>query len=908
MGKVIRKMQSMNWWSKTTLVLLLTLATSAGIMPRGAEASVAPVNAWPATPQIVSNAATGTVTGTVTVGAGTNRVMLVVVGAEYTATPATQPITVNYGGQPVIQLQNNFAGPNTIWLGFINEAGLAKATSTTLSVTNGNTTNLTAMYASAAVFSGVDQTVPISGSNSVSSGATAVTLMNLPPINVKGTTTPSTNTALSFYISNWNLQLQTVDPAYTQTQQYSVGTNFYMAFNTITTPPTSLITSAPAVQTTGTAALGSAVSVGLVPAGVTGIGAVGTCSACHGYPPVDNSTRNGATGTFPGSHNKHTGTGTNQYGFLCTRCHVDNRTFNHQTGTINMASPYINGDTGATYGKGTSFAVSNAAFSGNTCSNTYCHSNGTGGTNNTPSDPRGIVANTSPTWGTSTGNNFATNCSTACHNGRPAYTSYTGATVINGSKANSHQATTHSQQTCDVCHYSVSTPDSGVTYTTYSSHNNRVYSLKTSLGYSYGSRGGTCATPGCHGQARWGGKLGCVNCHNQNITRTKGRPNEIIPSIVAEFANTWSHKRTAGGTVTDADCIVCHLEGDSTTGKVSATYHQNGNIDLRDPDGATTEAAITNMSGAAFTFARFTTTFVAGSRTTTGNTSNNIDNVITQKFCLKCHDANGATNTGSRVGGAATSQYKPFNTTITGASYVTPLSAGVAGGVVDVDTQFATTNSSFHPVKGAQNNSYAQGTKMVAPFGVTKTNGTPSNGVVITCFDCHNVVGNPLTQRTVTAHGNAVTLRGVPAVSGTPASTNGVTLCRLCHNGYYGGTANSHSTGSAFNTSTDSGMTAYVNYGCNICHSSGFTTAVPRPIRGQDTHGSNALGTVGTLITATNRWATDATPIAFIRNRQVLPNQQPKQIGARTFTPSCMGGSTNPCSQGTQTYAPGGVY
>src|SRR5512138_190371 len=316
MGKIIRmKTQGMSWWIKTTLVLLLTLGTTVFMyqglfMPQGAEASVAALNAWPATPQIVSNAATGTVTGTVTVGAGTNRVMLVVVGAEYTASPASQPITVTFGGQPVTQLQNNFAGPQTIWLGFLNEAGLAKASGTTLSVTNGNTTNLTAMYASAAIYSGVEQTNPISGSNSVSSGATAVTTMNMPFFNVKGA---AGNTALSFYVSNRNLQASTPDAAYTENVEY-LGTNFYLAFNTITTAPAALITSAPAV-TTATASLGAAVGVGLVPTGVTTVGVIANCSECHGNPPVDGTARNVPSGQFQGSHSKHTNAGASQYAY-----------------------------------------------------------------------------------------------------------------------------------------------------------------------------------------------------------------------------------------------------------------------------------------------------------------------------------------------------------------------------------------------------------------------------------------------------------------------------------------------------------------------------------------------------------------------------------------------------------------
>jgi hypothetical protein len=184
-----------------------------------------------------------------------------------------------------------------------------------------------------------------------------------------------------------------------------------------------------------------------------------------------------------------------------------------------------------------------------------------------------------------------------------------------------------------------------------------------------------------------------------------------LDNVVAEFnpggtSNGWSHKRSGSYSVTNADCIVCHLEGDSTSQKTSAK-HADGNIDLRDPDGLTSEAPITNISNGIFTFQKFSMSFAPGSRTTNGHLSDtDIANVITQKFCIKCHDSNGATNPGARVGGAVTSQYKPFNTTISGAGYVTPLSAGVAGGVVDVDTQLATINTSRHPVKGPRSAGY----------------------------------------------------------------------------------------------------------------------------------------------------------------------------------------------------------
>jgi predicted CxxxxCH...CXXCH cytochrome family protein len=483
-------------------------------------------------------------------------------------------------------------------------------------------------------------------------------------------------------------------------------------------------------------------------------------------------------------------------------------------------------------------------------------------------------------------------------------------------KMNSHSE--HSSKTCDICHNAVTTDGTTIADTTL--HNNGAYNLlaKAPATFTYNfvaATGGTCSTVSCHGNANWGASdFDCVSCHSVTQGITVG-PNAggTRDAVSLEFANAWSHKRSAGGVVTKYDCCVCHLEGDSATGSRSVK-HADGYIDLRDPDGSTTEAAIKNIAGTAdYRFGKFSTSYAAGSRTSTGHTAENTDNIITQNFCLHCHDSNGATNTGAQVSGGT--QYKPFNTTIAGAGYVTPLSAGVAGGVVDVKTQLSTLNRSWHPVLGPKNRDFPTAVRMNDPYkatGTRGTSGTLSQGVVLNCFDCHNVSGaSPLTTRTVAAHGNAETIRGIATVSGTPSAANSVTLCQVCHAGY---TVSPHGTGSAWVTGNNGGMTVYAQYGCNICHSSGFTTVVPRPIRAQDTHGSNTLGTVGTLLTTTGRWLTDPTPVAFIRNRQVLPRHAPLAMAAQGSNPAwaggtqCMGGNVAPCSQGTQTYTVGGTY
>lgn len=143
-------------------------------------------------------------------------------------------------------------------------------------------------------------------------------------------------------------------------------------------------------------------NLGNTSGGVTGsatpvagpISNITSCNGCHGYTTTfaDGTARNVPVGQFQGSHNNHVISD----GIVCSTCHVAPATttsadFNHANGTLAMASP-INGDAGATYSKGSSIAITNAAFSGGTCSSTKCH---------------GTI---SPAWGNNTNNNVCTKC------------------------------------------------------------------------------------------------------------------------------------------------------------------------------------------------------------------------------------------------------------------------------------------------------------------------------------------------------------------------------------------------------------------------------------------------------------------------------------------------------------------
>ncbi|MBI5632334.1 MAG: CxxxxCH/CxxCH domain-containing protein [Nitrospirae bacterium] len=149
-----------------------------------------------------------------------------------------------------------------------------------------------------------------------------------------------------------------------------------------------------------------------------------------------------------------------------------------------------------------SFAPGNGYSS---CSNTYCHSNGTS------ISTGAIPANTTPNWGSGS---LACN---SCHGYAPAYD--------NGSpKANSHGIhVAHSVGDCSNCHYATTT--NGTIIADKTRHVNKVYDLQAKPGYSfvysYAADGGTCTTNACHGDAKWGSLdaptgSGCISCHGHD--------------------------------------------------------------------------------------------------------------------------------------------------------------------------------------------------------------------------------------------------------------------------------------------------------------------------------------------------------------------------------------------------------
>jgi len=221
-----------------------------------------------------------------------------------------------------------------------------------------------------------------------------------------------------------------------------------------------------------------------------------------------------------------------------------------------------------------------------------------------------------------------------------------------------------------------------------------------------------------------------------------------------------------------------------------------------------------------------------------------------------------------------------------------------------VDAQFATTNSSYHPVRGPLNRDFPAATRLNAPYnnngGRAGTSGTKTLSVVLNCFDCHNTA-TPLTTRTVSAHGNAAWLRGTVYASGAAS-----TLCTTCHAGYT--ISGTHGAGSAWSAT---GSSHNVAQNCQYCHASQTSTARSvRPLGAQDYHGNNALvgGGLWTGVTPNGR------PFAFIRGWTGTAYHRPFRSTEFTTGSATCGAGTCPNTGdqvgdgSTRTYTPGGSY
>ena len=222
MGKVIAKrIKGMTWTAKISLVLLCTVLSSVFMYegwykPQATLAAITAQSAW-GTALYSSTASPGALA--YTVGAGSNRLLVVAVSSSLNAA-STQSCAVTYGGQTLtkqITDETSSAQQHT-WLFYLNDAGITAAGASTginVTLTAGSSTFVnSAVYAS--VYAGVNQSAPITSSKNYNSGtnttsspvfATAMTEnAGDQPVIIANSTRTGSSSARSFTATtNWTL-------------------------------------------------------------------------------------------------------------------------------------------------------------------------------------------------------------------------------------------------------------------------------------------------------------------------------------------------------------------------------------------------------------------------------------------------------------------------------------------------------------------------------------------------------------------------------------------------------------------------------------------------------------------------------------------------------------------------------
>jgi hypothetical protein len=360
------------------------------------------------------------------------------------------------------------------------------------------------------------------------------------------------------------------------------------------------------------------------------------------------------------------------------------------------------------------------------------------------------------------------------------------------------------------------------------------------------------------------------------------------------------------------------MEGNASTGEPDAAFHGNGYLNFRDPDSGTEirkvkwtglGPLVLNDAGGRYVdvtpFSAFTTSRFSRDLSKTFESDPNWLKLasIQMNLCLKCHDNDGAASTLAQNRNAAGNALLPFGNTSVGSTltqvYVTATTGtnrmtaagNLTGAVMNVFSQFSTANASYHPVRGRQNNGFAKGASMQAPWnGGTPAKSPTVYGYLVSCFDCHAArSATGIQTGTVIAHGNGSTST-TPMLRATnyAATTN---LCTVCHAATYAGSTN-HGTNSAFGSGGASAHNTQLTT-CFSCHSNanGTSNSTNLGSRASDAHGFDAMGDTGS---ATNTFGT--RPYSFIRARGPQGNWRPGTCA-----------STSGCTS-TGTYSPGGAY
>ncbi|MHC4159900.1 MAG: hypothetical protein ACYSSO_12560, partial [Planctomycetota bacterium] len=264
---------------------------------------------------------------------------------------------------------------------------------------------------------------------------------------------------------------------------------------------------------------------------------------------------------------------------------------------------------------------------------------------------------------------------------------------------------------CQSCHSSISR------------HTNDAWdeSTNSAADNSHGMVGGVagdCISCHPHEDAFAGSGGGCTDCHGS----VKGSRR----AVTGEFSLTSHH--ILAGSVTDADCEVCHAEVYGTSNHGTGG---TGLIDLRNPVDGTALTGFTQFTSSEYTY-------------------------VQDNFCLKCHDGNGAEY--------LTSPANPLR----------PFSSDIGYDVPNVFDALSTSNIFYHPVRGAGSNTFCNATTMEPGM----------DGAILTCFDCHTANGHGSSnQRALIDPIDFATMESTTDIANLPVGMGATvnTFCLRCH-------------------------------------------------------------------------------------------------------------------------------
>jgi len=566
------------------------------------------------------------------------------------------------------------------------------------------------------------------------------------------------------------------------------------------------------------------------------------CGRCHGNPPTSVSAQ----------HNGKTPTTS------CSTCHGS---VVNASGVIINKALHINGNVEATSGHafpypGATHSVATGAT--NPASNCSCHDY-----TNTGSYPvaAGIAPNCRACHTVGLLRTVATSSCYDCHgasatDGRPN----AGTAFPNWSGSHSTHVVGQGMA-CSACHANGGTGNAA------HGHSNGTAKTRTTVNvsgsFTYTAASQTCSSVSCHGNAVWSvTQFDCLGCH---ASATGG-----VRAITPELGSSSSYKshHITGIATTKWHCIVCHAEGDHSTGGTVSSLHKNGTVELRNVDNEG------NPGTAGTHYYVMPTTMTAAAWA-------NMDT-----FCFRCHDATGAT-------GIAMSSATALTTAPTSPQALTPFAdtrtnsydAVQRGRVIDVDSQFTTTNYSHHAVKAAkytaagglpfQNTAYS---KTLESLGVTNVDDNSR----LHCHDCHYLNGHG------TANAEYMLQNNVGADALHTASTYG---CLKCHVTAYSAD-HAGGNGSDFQAGR-TGSGNVMNMSCAACHNCGG-------VGWGGIHGGNYRYTPGgspgwtwnsTTATVTNSGTTQST-------YRFMPGLNNNGYAPGNWTSATIGGScyTNPDS------------